>query len=156
MIFAAGWVSLIAPATASIMGSVPRAQAGVGSAINDTTRQVGGALGVAVMGSLFSSGYRSSLDGRVDASLPATVVGPSRDSIGSALSIARGLPGTQGGPLTDAARHAFIHGADITCWVAAGVAVVGALVTFVALPRFRPAPVVALDVEEAVTLAEAG
>ena len=43
------------------MGSLPLAKAGVGSAVNDTTRQVGGALGVAVIGSLFASGYRSSM-----------------------------------------------------------------------------------------------
>jgi EmrB/QacA subfamily drug resistance transporter len=147
MVFAVGMGLVIAPATASIMGSVPREKAGVGSAINDTTRQVGGALGVALLGSLFSSGYRSALDGNVDATLPASVVEPSRDSIGSALTIARGLPGTDGGGLADAARHAFIHGADVTCWVAAGVALVGALIAFVALPRHQPAPAAAIDPE---------
>ena len=146
---------VIAPATASIMAAVPAEKAGVGSAINDTTRQVGGALGVAILGSLFSSGYRSALDGRVDATLAPSVVDPSRDSIGSALAIAKGLPGTDGTTLSDAARHAFIHGADLTCWVAAGVAVAGALIAYLALPRHRPAPVVELDVEE-VVLAEAG
>jgi hypothetical protein len=155
VVFAVGMGLVIAPATASIMASVPKEKAGVGSAINDTTRQVGGALGVAILGSLFSSGYTSSLDGRVGTSLPATVVDPSRDSIGSALSIARGLGGPDGARLGDAARHAFIHGADLTCWVAAGVAVVGALIASTALPRHRRAPVVAVDLEESVLLAEA-
>jgi EmrB/QacA subfamily drug resistance transporter len=155
VVFAVGMGLVIAPATASIMASVPKEKAGVGSAINDTTRQVGGALGVAILGSLFSSGYTSSLDGRVGTSLPATVVDPSRDSIGSALSIGRGLGGADGARLGDAARHAFIHGADVTCWVAAGVAVVGSLIAFVALPRYRRAPVVEVDAEEALVLAEA-
>src|SRR6202011_3857107 len=57
-VFALGMGLTIAPATASIMGAVPRGRAGVGSAINDTTRQVGGALGVAVMGSVGASLYR--------------------------------------------------------------------------------------------------
>jgi hypothetical protein len=51
----------MAPATESIMGSIPRQRAGVGSAVNDTTRQMGGALGVAIVGSVLSSAYRAAL-----------------------------------------------------------------------------------------------
>ncbi len=69
--FAFGMGLLIAPATASIMGAVPAAQAGAGSAINDTTRQVGGALGVAVMGSFAAAGFRDSLAHRCRVSPPA-------------------------------------------------------------------------------------
>ena len=65
VIMAAGMGLVMAPATESIMGSLPRAKAGVGSAVNDTTRQVGGALGVAVIGSVMTLGVRAR-DRRVD------------------------------------------------------------------------------------------
>src|SRR5207249_7813911 len=66
IVMAAGMGFIMAPATESIMGSLPRAKAGIGSAVNDTTRQTGGALGVAVLGSLLASSYRSSVATVVD------------------------------------------------------------------------------------------
>ena len=92
--FAFGMGLLIAPATASIMGAVPAARAGVGSAINDTTRQVGGALGVAVMGSVAAAGFRDSLTHHVP-----NVASGARDSLGAAMATAKSL-GT-----TDAAQR---------------------------------------------------
>ena len=71
MILSCGLALTMAPATESIMGSLPLAKAGVGSAVNDTTRQVGGAVGVAVLGSMFNSIYTSSVtDGLSGSSLP--------------------------------------------------------------------------------------
>ena len=61
MVMAAGMGMTMAPATESVMGSLPREKAGVGSAINDTTRQVGGALGVAIIGSVVSSVYATQI-----------------------------------------------------------------------------------------------
>ena len=79
---APAWASSSAPATESIMGSLPTEKAGVGSAVNDTTRQTGGALGVAVLGSIFAARYRSTID--VPGGLTAAQDHDMRDSIGRA------------------------------------------------------------------------
>jgi EmrB/QacA subfamily drug resistance transporter len=123
------------PATDAIMGALPEAKAGVGSAVNDTTRQVGGALGVAVLGSLLTSAYRSALDGEgVLASLPAPLAAVARDSIGAASAVAGQLSGAPAAALLDAARRAFIDAMGQTVLISAGVAVAGALVALCFLP----------------------
>ncbi|MDQ1433729.1 MAG: hypothetical protein QOF59_545 [Actinomycetota bacterium] len=131
-LFALGMGLTIAPATASIMGAVSSARAGVGSAINDTTRQVGGALGVAVMGSIGASLYRHSINGSAAAAhLPRTAL----DSVGSTLTAAAQLPAGTRASTVEAARHAFIHGLDISSLVGVFVALIGAAIAL----RFLPA-----------------
>jgi MFS family permease len=76
------------PVTESIMGSIPKERAGVGSAVNDTTRQVGGALGVAVLGSIFAARYHQVMDGA--SALPSAVRDSARESIGTTLEVVRG------------------------------------------------------------------
>ncbi len=110
----------MAPATESVMGSVPKERASVGSAMNDTTRMVGGALGVAILGSVLSSGYR----GHLGADVPTAA----RDSLGAAIEVG-------GAHLVDQARHAFVAGMSTASLVAAAVALAGAVVAFVALPK---------------------
>ena len=92
LMFGVGMGLIIAPATESIMGSLPQAKAGVGSAVNDTTRQTGGALGVAVIGSIFAAGTTPRHD---VAGLPAAAQADVRDSIGKALAVAERLPAEQ-------------------------------------------------------------
>jgi DHA2 family multidrug resistance protein-like MFS transporter len=142
----------MAPATDAVMGALPKAKAGVGSAVNDTTRQVGGALGVAVLGSVLSSVYGSRLDGTfAGRPLPE----PARDGIGGALAVAAQMPAQVGDALAHAARSAFVDGMDRTLLVATGVALAGALLALVWLPaRVReahdshsPEPVVERDRE---------
>ena len=97
VILSCGLALTMAPATESIMGSLPLAKAGVGSAVNDTTRQVGGALGVAVLGSVFNSIYTSSVtDGLSASSLPASAVATAKDSVGGALAVAASIGGAAG------------------------------------------------------------
>src|SRR5947208_8424871 len=93
IIFGAGMGFTTAPATESIMGSLPPGKAGVGSAVNDTTRQTGGALGVAVLGSVFASRYHAAVAASATtlAGLPASVRAAVRDSIGKALDAGRSL-----------------------------------------------------------------
>jgi len=126
LVMGAGMGMTMAPATESIMGSLPRAKAGVGSAVNDTTRQVGGALGVAILGSLLASTYRSSLG--------TTVSAAARASVGGALQAARGLGGDQGAALARAARSAYVDGMGVGVLVAAAVALLGSFVALVFLP----------------------
>jgi EmrB/QacA subfamily drug resistance transporter len=132
----------MAPATESIMGSLPRAKAGVGSAMNDTTRQVGGALGVAIIGSVFSSQYAPGIASRLGGlGLPQRAVDVSSDSIGGAFAVAAragGDPRTVdtaiGRQIADAAKDSFAHSMGRGLLVSAGIALAGALVALVFLP----------------------
>jgi EmrB/QacA subfamily drug resistance transporter len=152
-VFALGMGLTIAPATASIMGAVPPDRAGVGSAINDTTRQVGGALGVAVMGSIGASLFRRSAAHALSgAHLSHAVSVKALDSVGSALAVARTLPAGAARTVGDSARRAFIHGLDVASLVALGVAICGAALAWRFLPAgmtvgaaTAPEPVLALE-----------
>ena len=128
------------PSTGSVMGSLPAAHTGVGSATNGAFMQVGGALGVAVIGSLLSTRYQDRLTHalapyRVPHSIQETILG----SLGSALGLARQLGGVTGQLLAQFARSAFISGMDLGLFVAALVALAGALLALFALPS-RPTP----------------
>ena len=123
----------MAPATESVMGSVPRENAGIGSAVNDTTRQVGGALGVAILGSVLSTSYSSRI-GDIASALPAAQASMVRDSIGAAAEVAQKVGGFDGNLLMSGASNAFIHAMDVTLVVAAAVAMLGALLSLAFLP----------------------
>jgi EmrB/QacA subfamily drug resistance transporter len=123
---------VVAPATESIMGSVPLAKAGVGSAMNDTTRQVGGALGVAVLGSILAASYGAAIQPTLRGA-PPQVAQTAGDSIGAAATIAAQL-GPQGRGLLEAARSAFIQGMGDALQVGAGVAALAALLVLLFLP----------------------
>jgi MFS family permease len=127
-----GWV--MAPATDSVMGAVPEEKAGVASAMNDVTRQVGGALGTAIVGSLIASFYSSRISDDV-ASLPESAQSAAQDSIGQANAVAATLPHSEGASLAASAADAFTGALGIGFTAAAGVALVGAL----AVKRWLPA-----------------
>ena len=94
MVLAAGMGLTMAPATESIMGSLPTEKAGVGSAVNDTTRELGGALGVAVLGSVLSSVFASKMSDAVSGvELPPKAADAAQDSIGGALGVAASIGG---------------------------------------------------------------
>jgi EmrB/QacA subfamily drug resistance transporter len=122
----------MAPATESIMGSVPPARAGVGSAVNDTTRQMGGALGVAILGSVAATHYMSRVGGL---GLPPSDASAAKESIGAALQLAQRLPPAAAARLADAARAGFTDGIRLATFVGAA-AVIGAALLVV---RFLPA-----------------
>jgi Na+/melibiose symporter-like transporter len=132
---ALGFALSMAPATESIMGSVPRARAGVGSAVNNTMRQVGGALGVAVLGGLLVSGYHSSLDSHAaELGLSGGSLTAARASIGNALALARHTGGRLGAAIADRADRAFIQGLHLSLGVGAVVCLLGALLALALLP----------------------
>jgi hypothetical protein len=125
----------IAPATEAIMGALPRAQAGVGSAMNSSVMQVGGALGVAVIGSVLASGYRSVVGATLAGhAVPAVAATAIKSSVGGALEVAQRAPAGLGAALAAVARHGFVHGMGLAMPVAAGVALAGAMVVLVFLP----------------------
>ncbi|HXL42078.1 MAG TPA: MFS transporter [Actinomycetota bacterium] len=128
----------IAPATESIMGSLPVEKAGVGSAMNDTTRQVGGALGVAILGSVFSSAYLAGIAPALRGA-PAAAAKAAGQSVGVALAQAQRLGGSAGQALRLVATSSFVHAMDRALFVGAGFALLGALVALIWLPN-RAAP----------------
>jgi len=106
-----------APATESIMGAISRRLAGVGSAVNDTTRLLGGTLGVAVIGSVYASLYGSRLTARLPAGLPPAVSAVAHQSVGAAYAVSARIPGPLGAAVHGAATNAFLHGLSIGCLV---------------------------------------
>ena len=127
--------SLFVPAvTDAIMGVLPRHEAGSGSAINQTTRQVGQALGVAVAGTLAAQGFRSALvHDSADLGLPASVVVQAKQSVADALRVADGLSGSVRDAFIDVVHHAFVQGIRVSVIVSAVVAFLGALFALVAV-----------------------
>jgi EmrB/QacA subfamily drug resistance transporter len=127
-----------APATEAIMGVVPNAKAGLGSAVNDATRLLGGTLGVAVIGSVYASLYASRLTTALPIGLPATAARTAHESVGAALTTASRL-GSAGHPalasaVHDAASAAFFHGFHAANYLTAGVAAAGAVMALALLP----------------------
>jgi EmrB/QacA subfamily drug resistance transporter len=128
-----------APATEAIMGVVPKEKAGQGSAVNDATREVGGTLGVATIGSVFASLYGEKLaDSAAWKQIPAGAYERARDGIGLALRVA-GSAAQQVGPaaadsLVRDAKTAFMSGLQGGCLVASGATLVGAVFVLVFLP----------------------
>jgi EmrB/QacA subfamily drug resistance transporter len=130
-----------APATEAIMGVVPKEKAGVGSAVNDATRELGGTLGVAVVGSVFASLYLHAIEGsRAAVAVPAGLLAQAKQSIGAALLGAHQLAASnpRAATLLDhTARDAFFHGFKGGVMVSAVIATIGAVVVLIILPA-RP------------------
>ena len=126
-----------APATESIMGAVQTDQAGIGSAVNDATREVGGTLGVAVIGSVFASLYAAQVED-LPATLPPEVAQVAGESVGAAFAVAAQLPAGPAELVRAAAEQGFFDGLAAGCLVASGVALAGAVVAAVALPARPP------------------
>ena len=133
-----------APATESIMGAIAARTAGVGSAVNDTTRLIGGTLGVAVIGSVYASLYQHRIGGLRGLGVPGQFVQTSQQSLGAGLTVARHL--TTGGHaalgqlVNVTATNAFLHGMQVGCLVAAAVALAGGIAAAALLPAPRPPP----------------
>ena len=126
-----GWI--MGPATESVMGAVPEEKSGVASAMNDVTRQVGGALGTAIIGSLISTIYGNKIADSV-ASLPDAAREAAEDSIGKANTVAQSLPAADGARVGDAAADAFTQALGIGFTVAAACALLAAIVVKLRLP----------------------
>jgi len=138
MILSAGMGLAMAPATDSVMHRLPPALAGIGSAVNDATRNLGSVLGVAVVGSIAASAYASHLGA-------FQVVGPAADtvarqSVGAAAAIARHIGGPHGTALFHTAAAAFVTGADHGVLVAAAATLAGMIVAARVLRAETPAP----------------
>lgn len=137
VIMSFGIANAMAPATEAVMGAVPVAKAGVGSAMNDTTRQVGGAFGVAILGSVLNAVYGARMEAPSGA--PGEIVRLVTDSIGGAIAVAERLGGAEGAALASLARAAFLDAMDAAMAVAAAVAFAGAAIAWRFMPARAPA-----------------
>lgn len=125
MLIGCGFALAMTPATNAIVASLPRAKQGVASAVNDTAREMGAALGVAVLGSAFNEGYARDIS-TATRGLPASTADVARDAPAGALAVAEGL-GDAGTALAEAARHAFVVGSRWSMAIGALLLVVGAV-----------------------------
>ena len=132
--FGLGMGNAMAPATDAVMGAVPEANAGVGSALNDVTRNVGGALGIGILGTVLNSLYSSDMASAV-AGLPAGAAAVARNSIGAASQVAGSLGGPEGDALRSASNVAFTDALAVAMVTGAAITLVGAAIVL----RFMPA-----------------
>ena len=134
-----GMGMVMAPATESVMGSLPRDKAGVGSAVNDTTRELGGTLGVAIVGSVFASIYSSRLSASTAlANLPADARAAMERSMAAAQRVIGQLPPPVIPDVRAAVNTAFLDGLQIGSLVSAGIALGAAIVVAWLLPARAP------------------
>jgi EmrB/QacA subfamily drug resistance transporter len=137
VVMAVGMALAMSPTTGLLMSAVPRTRAGMGSAMNDTTRELGGSLGIAVLGSVMASSYASHVSGAV-AGLPAAAAATVKSSLAGALTVA-GQTGN--GALAQTAKSAYMSGMTLAMVVGAGIILVAAVLAFVGLPADEPVPV---------------
>ncbi|MFD3482071.1 DHA2 family efflux MFS transporter permease subunit [Streptomyces sp. NPDC058665] len=132
-----GMAHIMPPVTVAVMQALPREKAGSGSAVNNTFRQVGGALGIAVLGSLLSTTYRGEIEGHLGA-VPAAARDTAGESIEATMAVA-GKLGPAGGQLISSANDAFLTAMHVTALGSAAVALVGTVVVALFMPG-RTAP----------------
>jgi EmrB/QacA subfamily drug resistance transporter len=132
-VLALGMALTMPSSTASILSSLPMGKQGVGSAVNDTTRELGGALGVAVMGSVFATRYTSSIGSSI-AHLPTAAQQAAKASVGGAIGVAQKVGGSAGAALESTAKHAFVSGQSTAFLLAAGVCVAASILIWRIMP----------------------
>ena len=139
ILLGAGAGLVIPSATESVMGSLPSGHTGVGSATNGTFLQVGGALGVAVIGSLLNTRYQDKMTSTLAPyHVPHAVMQTVLGSVGGALGVAAHVGGFLGTELAQLARSAFVSGMDLGLATGACVAVAGCLIALIVLPSKAP------------------
>jgi EmrB/QacA subfamily drug resistance transporter len=137
-VMAVGMAVAMSPTTGLLMSAVPRERAGMGSAMNDTTRELGGALGIAVLGSVTAGQYASHLGAAVRG-LPTGAAAVARSSLAGALAVGA-QAGPAGTPVVEAAKAAWMSGLTTAMAVGAVIIAAAATVAWFGLPRPQPAP----------------
>ncbi len=138
LLMGTGMAHVMPPITVAIMGSLPREKAGAGSAVNNTFRQVGGSLGVAVLGAVLSTVYRDGVSDKL-AQLPTPELREKAgESLEATMAVAARL-GERGKELIGPANDSFIHAMHVVAGLSAGITAVGALLAWFLLPGKVPA-----------------
>jgi MFS transporter, DHA2 family, multidrug resistance protein len=148
VVFSLGLAPMTTLATDLMVGAAPAERAGAASAISETSSEFGGALGIAVLGSVAAAVYRTQVATAVPSGVPSQAAEAARDTLGGAVAVVGQLPGPLGAELLDAARASFTQGLRLTFAVSAAVAI-GIAILVVALlrhagagsePEGQPAP----------------
>jgi hypothetical protein len=134
ILLAGGMALTMPPATGAIMSSVPLNKAGVGSAVNDTTRELGGALGIAILGSIVSSAYRSNVD---LSQVPPEAAAAAKESVGAALGVSQSLEPSAASALMDHAGAAFTDAINVAMAVSAVISLIAGAVVLYAGRRIK-------------------
>jgi len=151
IIYSLGLSPVVILTTDLIVGSASVERAGAASALSETSSELGGALGIAVLGSIGTAVYRKMMAGGLPPGVPAEALGSVRSTLGGAVAVAERLPDSIGGPLLSAAREAFVQAFETAALICAAIAIATALVTVVMLRRV---PVGAGSEEQAVAEAD--
>jgi DHA2 family multidrug resistance protein-like MFS transporter len=138
VIISLGMAPVFGLTTELIVGSAPPERAGAASGISETGSELGGALGIAILGSIGVAIYRGELPSRLPAGVPPDAVTAARDTLGAAVEAAGALPAQLGDALRQGAQEAFVHGMQLTSAVATVVAIGLAIVTVLALKHVPP------------------
>lgn len=156
VVMAAGSALALPTLSTGIVLSLPLDKAGVGSAVNDTTREVGGAVGIAVIGSILASQYRDGIKGSL-AALPPEVSDVARDGVGALSGLAKAQPDIPGlDDLLGVARTSFVDGMQLGMRVSAGIAVVVAIAVWRWYPTGQLRPMGMAQPDEAELAPTAG
>jgi MFS transporter, DHA2 family, multidrug resistance protein len=150
VVFSLGLAPVFTLAIDLIVGVAPPERAGSAAGLAETAAEFGGAIGIAIFGSIGVAIYRNGIEDGLPAGVPSEAAAAARDTLGAALEVVAGLPERIGAPLLDAARGAFLEGIHVSASISAILAVGLAVMTWRLL---RPAgigtePVVELDVEQ--------
>jgi DHA2 family multidrug resistance protein-like MFS transporter len=137
-VYAGGAIAVMAIANELIMGAVPPARAGAAAAVVETATEFGGAVGIAVLGSIGVAAYRFGLVAAAPPATPPGALAVARDTLGGAATVAGKLPGRLGADLLDAARVSFSHGLNEAAIGAAAVMVLAAILSAVFFRGVRP------------------
>jgi DHA2 family multidrug resistance protein-like MFS transporter len=132
-IISLGLAPVLTLTTDLIVGSAPPERAGAASGISETGAELGGALGLSILGSIGVAVYRGQLAASLPDSIPAEAAARARDTLGAAMAVADRLPGALGSTVIDAARDAFVAGVQLTAAIAAVIAVAVAVLSVVVL-----------------------
>jgi DHA2 family multidrug resistance protein-like MFS transporter len=133
-----GLAPVFGATTDLIVSSAPPERAGAASGISETGAELGGALGIAILGSIGVAVYRGELAASLPAGIPDQAAAVARDTLGGAMGVAAQLPGEAGAALLEVAREAFVRGMQLTVTLSAAVAV-GVTVMATVLLRAVPA-----------------
>jgi DHA2 family multidrug resistance protein-like MFS transporter len=137
VIISLGLAPVLSLTTELIVGSAPPERAGAASGISETAAELGGALGISILGSIGVALYRSGVSGALPAGVPAEAATVARDTLGGAVAVAAQLPGQVGTTLVEVAREAFVGGMQLAAGISAVVAIGVAVLAVVMLRNVR-------------------
>ena len=139
VVYSVGIAPVVILATDLIVGAAPPERAGAASAISETSSELGGALGIAILGSIGTAVYRAVMAGGVPAGVPPQAAEAARSTLGGALGVAQGLPTHMGAELLGTAREAFVQALELAAVICTAAVIVTAIVVVLVLRRVGPA-----------------